>query len=178
MNGSHTSGGGGIVVACVLIAIVASLGACGLVAGSTPTPAICDGISAEMGGCSPDRPTFSGTTCEAVGVEFGRQFDKAAVAIIEGPEDTEESKAVRIGNAMSTTASLANSHLRRVGLIKECSASDFLAAAEPEFSDTLRARAGEFLYDGTTVDYATWRTGLLDLLSIIDMEEDVRPPPS
>lgn len=147
--------------------------------GPPASPTYCDGISSEVGGCAPDRPAFAGQTCAEVAQEFGRQLDARLVAIYNGPESKVGSKAVRAGHYTSVAASLANLRLRRLGLIKECSAPAFVAEAERLFSPELRSHAGELLHDGQPVSYAEWRVTLVDLMSIIDMEEDASvPPPS
>ncbi|MDQ2964233.1 MAG: hypothetical protein M3R57_00060 [Chloroflexota bacterium] len=150
--------------------------ACGV--GAAPTETFCDGISSQLGGCDPDRPKFSGTTCDEVAREFGREIDTRLLAIYRGSESREESKAVRVAHMTSVAAVLANLHLRRLGLIKECTAPAFLDVAEQQFSDELRAHAGEVLYDGPPVPYAEWRKALLGMLIILDQEEDasISPP--
>ncbi len=39
----------------------------------------CDGVSAEAGGCDPDQPRFTATTCEGVGREFGIELNRRAL---------------------------------------------------------------------------------------------------
>ena len=100
------------------------------------------------------------------------------MAIYNGPATKEESKAVRASSAAALTIGLANVHLRRVGLIKQCSAGPFLDEAEAYFSPDLKAHAGEILDDGPPSTYARWRTWVLAVLVIIDQEEDAPAPSS
>lgn len=140
---------------------------------ASPTPAFCDGIDASLGGCAPDRPAFTATTCTEVGLEYGTQLNGRLLQIYRGPElVTGESRAVRASHVMSLTTSLANLHLRRIGIVAACGVDEFLAGAEQDFSPELKAQAGKYLDDGREVDYATWLAALRGLVQIIDMEED------
>ena len=146
--------------------------ACG--APGDPSPTTCDGISSEIGGCDEDRPAYAGETCEEVGREYGAQLSRRSLELFNGPEDPEESRAVRAWQLNILTAQLANKHLRDHGIVDECEADVFLAAAEAEFSPEFRDQAGTYLFDGPPVSYAEWRAEILDLISgFIDQEEDV-----
>ena len=149
---------------------------CQPTAAASPSPSYCDGITSEIGGCDPGRPTFIRTTCVAIAREFGSQLDQRLVAIYLGPESKDESKAVRASAATALTVGLVNLHLRRAGLIKTCSAPSFLDDAEKTFSPTLMAHAGEILDDGPPVTYVKWRASLLGFLALIDQEEDAPTP--
>jgi hypothetical protein len=138
--------------------------------------AVCDGISAELGGCAPDRAAFSATDCDGIAREFASQLEARILAIIDGPESSEESKATRVGNVVVVTSQLANLHVRRSGLIKECTAAAFIDAADSRFTPKFRKIVGQYLYDGPAVDYATWRANLSRELSILDRDEDVPAP--
>jgi hypothetical protein len=72
---------------------------------------------------------------------------------------------------MTLTTSLANRHLRGIGIVATCDTDEFLAAAQTKFSPSLKANAGTYMWDGPTVDYATWLSALRDLVRISDMEE-------
>jgi hypothetical protein len=134
---------------------------------------VCDGISAELGGCAPDKASFTATDCDGIAREFGAQLEARILAIAEGPESSEESKATRVGNVVVVTSQLANLHVRRSGLIKECTASAFVDAADSAFTPEFRNVVGRYLHDGPAVDYATWRASLSQELSILDRDEDV-----
>jgi hypothetical protein len=144
---------------------------------STPRPSFCDGIDAQIGGCDSDRAQYSGTTCAEVGREFGAQLDERLLRIYAGPDVANgESKAVRAASATGVTLSLANLHLRRIGIIKECGVAEFMAAAEPLLSEQLHGQAGLYLSDGVTVTYAEWLANLRSMASIIDAVEDAPVP--
>lgn len=161
-----------VSAAVVLGTIVAGCGA-----NHEPTPSFCDGIDARIGGCDPDRPRYTGTTCTEVGGEFGRQLDARLVAIYRGPDVVNgESKAVRAANVTGVALSLANLHLRRLGLIRDCDAREFIAAAAALFSPDVQAEAGKYLYDGVTVTYAEWLSNLESMASILDQLEDAPSP--
>jgi hypothetical protein len=139
----------------------------------------CDGIDADVGGCASDRPTFSTTTCAGVGTEFGEQLDARLRPIFQGPADVGgESRAIRAGHTISLTLSLANLHLRRSGIIAQCDADEFIAAAEAQFSAELKRDAGSYLADGPAVSYEVWLDTLKSMATIIDMEEDVPQLPT
>ena len=155
----------------VTISIALVIAGCG-----NPIPSsddrICDGVAAEVGGCDPDQPTFTGTTCDEVAAEFGIQLDERLLDVINGPEVADnESRGVRMSQAMSLMTTRANDHLRGTGMIDDCAdAEAFALAAEAEFSAQLRERAGSAIYDGTAVTYAEFRAELLRMLSILEME--------
>ncbi len=157
---------------CVL-AIGFAMVACGpnLPGGSAT---ICNGISSDVGGCDRDLPSFVGTDCETIARQYGSELNRRVLAVINGPAVVEnKSQAVRESDAMSLLTSLANARLRTIGEVAKCSAPQFLAAAEPQFSADLRAHAGQHLYDGAVVDYAAWKGELLRFLEIIDLNEGV-----
>ncbi len=139
----------------------------------------CDGIDAQVGGCATDRPTFSTTTCAGAGKEFGEQLDARLRPIFQGPAELGgESRAVRAGHTISLTLSLANLHLRRSGIIAQCDADEFMAAAEAQFSAELKRDAGSYLDDGPAVAYDVWLDTLKSMATIIDLEEDVPTLPT
>ena len=171
--------GSGAASRPILLAVTVLLGTliaagCGLA--PSAGPAVCDGISSELGGCDPDRATFVATECATIADEFGRQLEAKVLQIVDGPESAEESKAVRVGAVTVVTASLANRHIRRQGLIRECDAETFVADAETAFSERFRSTIGGYLHDGPVVDYQTWRSTLVTKLGILDVEEDAPVP--
>jgi hypothetical protein len=152
------------------VALVLYAAGCGLL----PSDAeVCDGISAEVGGCDRDQPSFEATTCEAVAAEFGRQLDVRVLAVIDGPESVGgEPQVVRMNRYMSLLVGRVNQYLRAVGLIDDCDdAASFAAAAEPMFSDRLREQAGDYVFEGTQVTYQVWRDELVRLLGILAAEQ-------
>ena len=170
---SGAVGGPILLAVTVLLSTLVAVG-CGL----TPSagPAVCDGISAELGGCDPDRATFVATDCANIADEFGRQLEAKVLQVVDGVESADESKAVRVGTITVVTTSLANRHIRRQGLIRECDAETFVKDAERGFSDRFRSTIGGYLHDGPVVDYQTWRSTLVIKLGILDVEEDAPVP--
>jgi len=161
-------------IAIAVAVAAAALAGCGLVPASTSEQSFCDGISDIVGGCDPDRPTFSGQTCDEIAREFGRQVDERVLAIANGPDDPEESKAVRVTHVKTLSASLVNRYLREQGLVSECGADEFLVTAEEEFSEELRLVAGNYLHDGPPATYEQWRDELRAFLQIIDQDEGLQ----
>ena len=153
------------------------LSACGLV-GPAPSsePTTCDGIGSTVGGCDADRPVFNGTTCEDIALELGAQLNDQLLAIVNGPDDPEESKATRVRHRESVAVSLANNYLREEGLIRECAADQFLETAEQEFSDEFRAVMGGYISDGPPGTYEEWRQQLRAYLEMIDVDESASDP--
>jgi hypothetical protein len=152
--------------------VAVALAACG--GFGSPSPTTCDGISSEFGGCDTDRPTFVGETCAEIGREYGAQISAGSLEIYNGPEDPEESRAVRAGQLNVVALSLANKRLRDLGIVDECEAEEFMAAAEPEFAPEFKEQAGVYLYDGPPLPYTEWRAETLDLIrGLIDQEEDL-----
>jgi hypothetical protein len=154
-------------LAVVLVLCAAS---CGLLPSDDE---VCDGISAEAGGCDRDQPSFAATTCGAVAAEFGRQLDVRVLAVIDGPESVGgEPRLVRMNRYMSLVVGRANQYLRSEGLIDECDdPAAFAAAAEPMFSDRLREKAGDYVFEGTRVTYQVWRDELVRVLGILAAEQ-------
>jgi hypothetical protein len=118
---------------------VASLVALMCVACGTPDPnEFCDGVQRTLGGCDENQPTYEGTTRSEVGREFGVQLNSRIMDAIEGDDVVDGlAKSGRVTNAEYLLVVRANQHLRRSGIVDECSAAALLAAAEPEFSDEL-----------------------------------------
>lgn len=148
-----------------------ALAACG--AGGTASPTSCDGISSDLGGCDPDRPSYSGQTCAEIGREYGAQVSERSLEIYGGPEDPEESRSVRGWQLNVVALQLANKRLRDLGIVDECGADEFMAAAEHEFTSEFREQAGEYLYDGPPLPFDAWRAETLALVrGLIDQEGD------
>jgi hypothetical protein len=66
----------------------------------------------------------------------------------------------------------ANEYLRNNGMAVDCDVDEFLAAADPEFSDTLREAAGSLLSEFEEHDYEDWLADLRDALLVIDTDEE------
>lgn len=99
-----------------------------------PPPSVCDGISAEMGGCGSDRPTFAGQTCVEVGTEFGAHLAERAIPLFDGPQTVNgDDRTSRLAQLMIVHAQLANKHLRDTGQAVACDVPEFIAAATDAF---------------------------------------------
>lgn len=62
-----------------------------------------------------------------------------------------------------------NNHLRRLGIRDRCDVPEFMAAAEPLFSQGLRARIGTAMFDGNPVmTYQDWLVDVRKVAGVID----------
>ena len=83
------------------LALCAATVACGAVAAPSATQQVCDGVSSEMGGCAPDRHTFTASTCVDLAREWAEQLDEQTLAVIDGPAVVgDEARSVRLHNAL------------------------------------------------------------------------------
>ena len=155
-----------------LVILTAALSGCVLSGVRSPTSSSCDGIDAKLGGCEANQPAFTGADCRAVGRETGSQLNDRLLAIYHGPDVVgNETRAVRANHVMTAATSLANAYLRQIGIIKECSVDEFVAAAQPEFSNDFQALAGTYLNDGAPATFGDWLAEWRSVVRIIDMEE-------
>ena len=115
-------------VAINWLVLAVGLGACGLVVQSpVATPAVCDGVDSGLGGCDPDQPEFTGTTCESVAREFGAQLDDRIVPILEGNDVVNgEHKSVRMGHAVALMVTRVDQYLGLPAVAVNCHAAQFL----------------------------------------------------
>jgi hypothetical protein len=137
-----------------LIVVASLISGCGLISSPQRTDQICDGIPADAGGCD-NPPVYVGTTCEALGAEWGKHVNDRLLEIIDGPiavDGARQSSRILAFQILATVR-LAR-HLDRIGLLGGCSAADILSGADKEFSAELRDSIGGVLYDGEPV--ATW----------------------
>ena len=155
-----------------LTAALMGVNSCALGSASPPTPQICDGIGAELGGCREDLPEYTGADCRAVAEEYGAFLDVEARAVLAGPEGVDgEARSVRLRQAVILLAILAERHLDEVGRPR-CDASEFLEAAEPNFSDELRDGVGAAMYDGRPmVTYEEWLADVETILSVVEEKD-------
>lgn len=164
-----------LVVGLVLVAVMVTAGAVVVIADPfRPDPnEVCDGVTREAWGCDPDQPSFSATTCAGVGEEFGSQLDRRALAIIRGPAgERGETRATRMASTKGLLSVRVNQYLRRNGMAVDCDLDEFLPAAESRFSQELRDRAGEVLFDGDVVyTYEDWLEDLVRFVRVIDLDE-------
>ena len=161
--------------ALTLSAVFALLcGACSIAAPpTTSTPAVCDRISADMGGCSAARPVFAGSTCKDLAAEWGRAVDRLVVSVIDGPAEVAgKRRSVLVGDALTLASVAVGLRLNDLGLLDSCDVAEFLPIAEAEFSPHLRAGIGSVIFDGEPVGTeADWRARLHRAIGIIDEGE-------
>jgi hypothetical protein len=164
-------------ILAILVAAVAVIAVAVFVGRGPSTSAgsdICRGVPAELGGCDPDQPRYSGTTCAEIGREFGTQLNDRSLVIIAGEALVGgESRATRLLETRLLVAIRANERIRDLGIVKSCGVDEFMAAAEPEFSDALRSTAPAHLYDGVASSYPEWIAAVRDTVRIIDRDEDL-----
>lgn len=117
--------------------------------------------------------TFTGTTCAAVGHEFGTQLNDQVLAIIEANRATPGNASDPISTAVIRLAQGANDHLRSLDITDACDVPEFLAAADEDLTPELRSTVGDF---ATTpvVSWEVWHQYVQGQLTIINAE--VSPP--
>jgi hypothetical protein len=158
---------------------VVTLLAAFLVVGCSPTvvapsqPAVCDGVPADMGGCSSARPVFAGSTCRELAEEWGSHVDRQVLAVIDGPPEADgKQRSVRISDALVLSSIVAGMRLDQLGLLADCDVPEFVPAAKAQFSDELRAGIGSALFDGNPMaTEQDWEDALVRAIRIIDEGE-------
>jgi hypothetical protein len=117
--------------------------------------------------------TFTGTTCAAVGHEFGKQLNDQVMATIEANRATPGNASDAISTAVIRLAQGANARLRELNITDACDVPEFLSAADEDLTPELRATVGDF---ATTpvVSWDVWHQYVRGQLTIIDPEES--PP--
>lgn len=135
-----------------------------------PEQSVCGGVSSDMGGCTFDRHVFTSSTCRDLAVEWARVFDRAVVAVLDGPPDAENGQSVLLRRALVIVTVDLNTRLRELDLRPGCDMPGFLAAAEPEFSARLREGVGAALFDGNPV--MTYQDGLDHVKKVLRSIED------
>ncbi len=157
----------------VLLAIVAVIASCTTTPGPSPTQTVCGGVSSEMGGCTAERHTFLSSTCQDLAREWAGILDPALVAILDGPEAVEmNSRSVLFKRTLVITTIDMQTRLTELELLETCDLPEFMAAAEPLFSDRLRADAGGALYGGGGNPPATYAEWLDDVRRTVRMIDD------
>lgn len=163
-----------LVVVCLLLAACTQLQ-------PTPSlnaePSICAGIASDFGGCSPDRPTYTGTTCPDLAAEWGSDVDRRTVAIINGPAGVDgKAKSARNVDTLVLTSLVLTMRLDDRGLRSSCGMSEFWQIAQRQFSDALRAGAGRILWDGDpVVPFADWLARAKEIVGMIDDGKSTAP---
>jgi len=152
--------------------------------GQTSTPSVdpaatfCDGISADFGGCSPDRPRFSGTSCSDLAAEWGRDVDRRIVELISGPAAIDgKAKSVRSVDVLVLTSLVVTKRLDALGLRASCPMAEFWPIALQQFSAEMKAGAGGILFDGSPiVSFDDWLGRAKEVVGMID--DGKSPPPT
>lgn len=154
----------------VLMAAVLLAACSGAPPSEAPANSFCNDISAEVGGCDPDAPSFTGETCDELAAEWGREVDRRLSEIIEGGDVIDgEHRSVRAHKALVLPTLLVSARIRELGLTPPCDADAFASSAESTFGDTLRKGVGGVLYDGDPqVTYEQWRAEMVRALAAIE----------
>lgn len=138
-------------------------------------PDSCDGLPRDIGACSSNRPTYSGTSCAEVAEEWGKQLDTRVVAIINGPADAQgKGRSSRLLDVDILTTQLANKYLRDTGLTAQCQTEEFLATGEAQFSQQTKDGVGLIMFEGEPeVEYSEWRGRLEQFIDSILSDPDL-----
>jgi hypothetical protein len=146
-------------------------------------------VGVALAGCGPTAPptdgdgvitviepegTYVGTTCAAVGREFGTQLDEMALAIIDANRDRPEYASDPLSTTIIALVQGANDHLRARGLRDACDAPEFLAAADAGLSAELRAVAGAYITT-PAVTYDEFHQYVEGQVMVIDLDEAPQP---
>ena len=163
----------------MLLAAVTVVASCGATTSPSPSASqqVCGGISADIGGCTTPRHTFTGSTCRDLAREWAGELDPALVAILDGPAvSNENARSVRLQQALVIATADMNIRMRALNLQDECDAPEFLATAEPLFSAKLKTGIGVALFDGSPVStYDDWLGDVRRQLRVIDDGESPFP---
>lgn len=159
----------------MLLAGIAVIASCTSLPGASSSPAqtICNGVSSEVGGCTAERHKYTSSTCADVAREWAQVLDRAAVAVLDGPEVVaEQRRSVRLRQALVIASADMNLRIRELRLQEKCDLPEFMAAAEPVFSADLRARVGAALFDGDPIaSYEDWLADVQEVARVIDEGE-------
>ncbi len=160
-----------------LLAAVAVIAACNAAPQASPTQEVCDGISADAGGCTADRHQFTSSTCADLAREWVSVLDPAVVAILDGPAGVNyEGRSSRLKQAVVIATLDMNTRLRALDLQEDCDAPEFMAVAVPLFSDKVRSGAGNALWDGDPpATFEEWLDDVRRTLRVIDDGESPAP---
>lgn len=157
-----------------LLAAVAVIAACNAAPQASPSQEVCDGISADMGGCTGERHQFTSTTCADLAREWVTVLDPAVVAILDGPAGVRRSSLLK--QAVVITTLDMNTRLRALDLQADCDAPEFMAVAVPLFSDKVRSGVGNALWDGEPpATFEEWLDDVRRTLRVIDDGESPAP---
>lgn len=163
-----------VAVAVVALLLLAGAGTLFATLGQPDANRICRGVPAGMGGCDEPQPSYSATDCEGVGSEFAEQVEARQTVIMDGPPAVnDESRSVRLRNAMWLVAIRANQYLRDTGVIHACDSDRLVSVTDATVSESFKARVGDYLWDSPeTHTYEEWLEMVRQTLTIVDMEKD------
>jgi hypothetical protein len=135
-----------------------------------PAATTCDGIGADFGGCSPDRPVYSGTSCPELAAEWGRDVDRRIVGLVNGPSMADgKARSVRNTDALVLTSLVVTYRLDALGLRASCNMDEFWPIAQRQFSADTRAGAGSVLWDAApVVPFDDWLARAKEIVGMID----------
>ncbi len=154
-----------VFVRLPLLASLLAVSGCQGVLGPTTTPgaSLCNGIPSDIGGCAPDRPSYTATTCEGLAEQWGAEVDRRVVAIINGPANADgKQRSVRLTEAIRLSSILAGMRMIELGIHESCDVANFLPIGKQQFSEELKAGIGGVLYDGDPVaSLADWEIASL-----------------
>jgi hypothetical protein len=152
----------------------AVVAACNAAPQASPTQEVCDGISADMGGCTAERHQFTSTTCADRSREWVTILDPAVAAILDGPAGVKRS--IPLKRAVVITTVDMNTRLRELELQADCDVPEFMAVAVPLFSEKVRSGAGSALWDGDPpATFEEWLDDVARTLRVIDDGESPAP---
>lgn len=137
---------------------------------STPSPTVCDDVSSDAGGCTTERYSYAGTTCDEVAAEWGAFMDRLVLGVVNGPQSVNnEARSSRLRQVIGIAAIDLDQHLESLNTPVNCSIEDVLARGEQAFSDELRAAVGAAMYDGDpAVTYEEWLNDVRSVLGVLE----------
>ncbi len=166
----------------LILAIAGEVASCSKISSpsgsrAVPEQSVCAGVSADAGGCTAERHRFTGPTCRDLALEWAQVLDGAVVAILAGPATFDgQARSSRLRQALVITTVDLNRRLQALNLQASCDVPEFMAAAEPRFSTTLRNNVGASLFDGSPVStYQDWLADVGLIIRSIDQGESPGP---
>lgn len=145
-----------------------------------PAATFCDGISADFGGCSPDRPQYAGTSCSDLALEWGHDVDRRIVGLMNGPAGVEgKARSVRNTDVLVLTSLVVTYRLDALGLRASCNMDEFWPIARQQFSAEVKAGAGSILWDADpVVPFEDWLARANEIVAMIDDPLPGSPAPN
>ena len=160
-----------------LLMATTTLAACGATGSAPPSQQVCNDISADMGGCTIPRHTYTSSSCADLAREWAGALGPALLTVLDGPPSAGgNGRSVRLHQELVIATADLNIRLRALNLQAQCDVPEFLATAEPLFPSRLRTGVGEALYDGNPVStYDDWLDDVRRTLGVIDDDESPGP---